>query len=72
MYTQRKANVTDVEGRLRRYFNDKCRECIIVARKHMPMWLFTLTPPTNVSAVQHYKSLLTDIRSSGADGKMCT
>ncbi len=48
MYTQRKANVTGVEGRLRRYFNDKCPECIIVARKHMPMWLFTLTPPTNV------------------------
>ncbi len=48
MYTQRKANVTGVEGRLGRYFNDKCREYIIVARKHMPMWLFALTPPTNV------------------------
>ncbi len=34
MYTQRKATTISVAGRLRRYFNDKCRELITVARKH--------------------------------------
>ncbi len=35
MYTQRKATTISVAGRLRRYFNDKCRERIIVARKRV-------------------------------------
>ncbi len=33
MYTQRKATTISVAGRLRRYFNDKCQERIIVVRK---------------------------------------
>ncbi len=39
MYSQRKSTTISVAGRLRRYFNDKCRERIIVARKRTNVWL---------------------------------
>ncbi len=59
MYTQRKATTISVAGRLRCYFNDKCRERIIVARKRM-LWLVRIT-----------KDGRQFVSSSGADGKTC-